>query len=596
VNNLNNQLEYFLKYQSLGLVVNPLFPRTKKAYLDDWPTLPREALINEGKQAIARWGEINLGIRLDGLTVLDIEKSELWFLFFTEPPEVVGQHTWVCRTGGGGFHVYFRGETETKGVKADELAELLSSHKHYVVAPPSIHPETHQPYQWLSAIEKVPIGEVSNDKISNLKMKIKTLKKYSALIEKMVGVWCPEHRHELSLGLSGVFRKSNVPLEEAELVIKAIALLGHDPEVEDRLRALRDTYSKPVSEVAAWSKLKEQLVSLVGPDKVNELLNVLPRAFSIEVKPLSEVISEARPIEWIIENLIPKYGLVILAGKAGVGKSFVSLHLAHSVSSGEKFLGILPVLSSGKVLIVDGENYPGIYRQRVEALKLNPLDGIDVVILQNFYLDQARCLKWLEEKLKDHCYSIVIFDAWTNLIQRTDENKSSDVGRVLSRLRKLSYENDCCFVLIHHLRKNLPFAVEQKDELRGSSVLVNEADIVLLLQNLKDSKILKTIKQRYGEEQAFEVQFDNSEEKLTIRARPIGVDETQNEVLKALEAIIEYLETKGNPATRQEILENLPFSEPTVKRALSIGINLGRILRVGRGIYTLPQRLEQFNA
>jgi hypothetical protein len=595
--NPNNQLDYFLnKYNSLGLVIHPLEAKSKRAIVEEWQKKSREELLEEIYNLLNNGKEINLGIRLDGLTVLDIERAELWSLFFTEAPEGVSEHTWVCRTGGGGYHVYFRGETDIKGYKADGLAELLSSSKHYVVAPPSIHPETLRPYQWISDIEKVSIGEVSNDKISNLKTKIKTLKKYSALIEKLVEVWQPEHRHELSLGLSGVLRKTNVPLKGAEIVIKTVTLLAHDEEVEDRLRALRDTYSKPVSEVAAWSKLKEQLVSLVGPDKVNELLNVLPRAFSIEVKPLSEVIAEAKPIEWVVENLIPKYGLVILAGKAGVGKSFMSLHLAHSVSSGEKFLGILPVLSSGKVLIIDGENYPGIYRQRVEALKLNPLDGIDVVILQNFYLDQARCLKWLEEKLKENRYSIVIFDAWTNLIQRTDENKSSDVGRVLSRLRKLSYENDCCFVLIHHLRKNLPFAVEQKDELRGSSVLVNEADIVLLLQNLKDSKILKTIKQRYGEEQAFEVQFDNSEEKLTIRARPIGVEETQNEVLKALEAVIEYLETKGNPATRGEILENLPFSEPTVKRALSIGINLGRILRVGRGIYTLPQRLEQFNA
>jgi hypothetical protein len=593
--NPNNEILYFLeKYQSLGLIINPLEAKSKKAYIDDWSTLPRESLINEAYKALARGKEINLGIRLDGLMVLDIEAPELWWLFFNDAPEVISQYTWICRTGGGGYHVYFRGETETKGYKADGLAELRSSHKHYVVAPPSIHPDTGRRYEWISNIEKVSIGDISEDGLLRLKQKISALKKYKPLIEKLVGVWRPEHRHELSLGLSGVFRKSNVSIEEAETIIKTIALLSHDEEVKDRLRTLQDTYSKFLDEVAGWSKLKEQLIALVGPDSANELFKVLPRAFSIEVKPLSEVIAEAKPIQWVVENLIPKYGLVILAGKAGVGKSFVSLHLAHSVSSGEKFLGILPVLSSGKVLIIDGENYPGIYRQRVEALKLNPLDGIDVVILQNFHLDQARSLKWLEEKLKENRYSIVIFDAWTNLIQRTDENKSSDVGRVLSRLRKLSYENECCFLLIHHLRKNMPFAVEAKDELRGSSVLVNEADVVLLMQNFKDTKFLKTIKMRYGDEQAFKVRFEKDGGRLAIVGKRVTEPEIEGEVVRAVSAIEEYLMVKGNAATRGELIQELPFSKATVNRAISLALTLGRIIREGRGLYRLPPRLEQY--
>jgi len=245
-------------------------------------------------------------------------------------------------------------------------------------------------------------------------------------------------------------------------------------------------------------------------------------------------------------------------------------------------------------LLIDNENYPGIYKQRVEALKLNPLDDIDVVVMENFSLDHDRCLNWLEGVLGENRYRLIIFDAWTNLVSKTDENKATDVSRVLSRLRKISYDHECCFVLIHHLRKNLPFAVEAKDEIRGSSVLVNEADIVLLLQSFKDSKILKTIKQRYGEEQTFEIQFEKSDEKLLIKGKPVVFEDFQSEVVKALEAIAEYIEAKGNPATRRELIESLPFPEGTLKRALNLGVNLGRIVRTGRGIYALPAKLEQF--
>jgi hypothetical protein len=115
------------------------------------------------------------------------------------------------------------------------------------------------------------------------------------------------------------------------------------------------------------------------------------------------------------------------------------------------------------------------------------------------------------------------------------------------------------------------------------------------MQSFRDVKILRTVKQRYGEERAFEIRFAASGGRLSMLARPVGVEEAQNEVLKALEAVLEYLEAKGNPATRQELLQELPFSEPTIKRALSTGLSLQRLARVGRGIYTLPRRLEQFN-
>jgi len=273
-----DEILYFLeKYKNHDLVVNPLLPRTKKAYLDDWQLLPRESLISEVGKAMARWREINLGIRLDGLTVLDIERPELWSVFFNEAPEVVARHTWVCRTGSGGYHVYLRGETDIKGCKADGLAELLSSSKHYVVAPPSVHPDTGRRYEWVSDIEKVVVGDVSESGLLRLKQKIGALKKYSALIETLVGVWRPEHRHELSLGLSGVLRKTGVSFEDAEIIIKTVALLAHDEEVEDRLRCLRDTYEKPLSEVAAWSKLRRELEIIVGPEKAEQLLGLLPR-------------------------------------------------------------------------------------------------------------------------------------------------------------------------------------------------------------------------------------------------------------------------------------------------------------------------------
>jgi len=580
--------EWVRLYRSKGLTVLKVDRGTKECHIDDWNKLSPEEL----ERMIT--DEDDVGIRLDNLSVLDFERAELVEAVFTEGVDVLSQHTWVAKTGRG-YHIYMRGlPSGKKFEKADGLVEFRSSADFYVVAPPSLHPSGAR-YEWVTDIEKVGIAEASPQGLERMRHRVEVLRLFGPFIKGLEKAWTETHRHYLALWLSGVLYKLGYEREDAELVLKAVARLAHDSEVGDRVRALYDTYRKERSEVGGWSKLRAELEGIVGPERAEKIIRLLPRREAyFEVKPLSQLVAEAKPIEWIAEGLVPKYGLVILAGKAGVGKSFLSLHLAHAVANGENLLGIVPIHHRGRVLIIDNENYPGLYLQRVAALGLNPLDGIDVLSLSGFRLDSARCIEWLEKTLMDQKYSMVILDSWSDLTSRIDENKAGEVGRVLSRLRRLSYENDCCFVLIHHLRKNLPFAVEQKDELRGSTVLVNEADVVLLMQNFKDTKFLKTIKMRYGDEQAFEIKFHKDGEKLAIVGKRVSEPEIGGEVVRAVSAIEEYLMVKGNAATRGELIQELPFSKATVNRAISLALTLGRIIREGRGLYRLPPRLEQY--
>jgi hypothetical protein len=575
-------------YYERGLVVLRLEPLTKECVIKGWQKLDREKLfgmIND---------DCNIGLRLDGLVVEDFEIPELWSAIHPDvSPEELARHTWVSRTGGGGFHVFARGGA--KPIKIDDWIELRSGSGQYVAAPPSIHPETLRAYEWISDVKVVDIIEATPAAIDLLRRKIMVLGEAKRFIESLIGVWVEGDRHDLALSIAGCLRKLGYSREEAEAVIGAIAGLAHDEELRDRLKAVETTFEKPLSEVLGFSGLRERLERIVGPERAMEIMRLLPRrGVYFEVKPLSQLVAEAKPIEWIAEGLVPKYGLVILAGKAGVGKSFLSLHLAHSVANGENLLGIVPIRHRGRVLIIDNENYPGLYLQRVAALGLNPLDGIDVLNLSGFRIDSKACVEWLEKTLMDQKYSMVILDSWSDLTSRIDENKADEVGRVLSLLRRLSYESECCFVLIHHLRKNLPFAVEQKDELRGSSALVNEADVVLLMQSFKDTKFLRTIKMRYGDEQAFEVRFEKDGERLAIVGKRVAEPEIEGEVAKAVSAIEDYLRVKGNAATRGELIQELPFSKSTVERAISLALTLRRIERVGRGLYRLPARLEEY--
>jgi len=263
-------------YNSKGLVVIPLAPKSKRAVIDGWPTLSREELF-------ARIGaENNIAIRLDGLTVLDIEDARLWELFFTAPVQEIARHTWVARTGGNGYHVYI--SKETRPFKVDSFAELRSGAGQYVVVPPSIHPDTGRPYEWVTNVREVEIGALGADGEKKLHTKLEALRKHSGLIRALVDVWIPEHRHNLALPLSGILKKSDIPLEEAEIVIKAVALLADDGELNDRLRALADTYSKSDDRLAGWSYLRGELAQIVGPAEAERILSLLPAAQQDEEK------------------------------------------------------------------------------------------------------------------------------------------------------------------------------------------------------------------------------------------------------------------------------------------------------------------------
>ena len=172
--------------------------------------------------------------------------------------------------------------------------------------------------------------------------------------------------------------------------------------------------------------------------------------------------------------------LILLAGKGGVGKSMIALHIAHAVSNGQRIFDHY-ASEKCKVLIIDQEN---------------SLDNIDALILQGFRLNDPGHFEFLEENLNRKGYGLVIMDCWTNLVRGIDENKAGEVADILTKLRRLAYRYDATILLIHHLHKNLPYAVEEIDELRGSSVLVNEPDMVYLayVEKMSGNRIIRRLK------------------------------------------------------------------------------------------------------
>jgi len=313
-----------------------------------------------------------------------------------------------------------------------------------------------------------------------------------------------------------------------------------------------------------------------------------------EVKTLAEIISEAKPVEFLVDGLIPKRSLVVFAGKGGAGKSTIALSIVHDLVNKRPVFGEFATNGVEKVLIIDEENYKSFYKQRCQLLGIDNTEGIHACVMQGIKLDTEEGMLFLEEKVKEG-FDVVVLDSWSNLVVRTDENKAVEVTKVLNKLRRLAYEHNCTFIMIHHLRKNLPYVVEDIDELRGSSALVNEPDVVYVFQRDKTTgnMIVKCVKNRYGEPVSFRLSFDeDGEGRLSINFKGfIEVVEVESQVVHCAKGIVEFLGLKGE-AKRKEIIEAIEFSETTIKRALKYLESVGVIEKPKRGIYRLVQQRQ----
>ena len=82
-----------------------------------------------------------------------------------------------------------------------------------------------------------------------------------------------------------------------------------------------------------------------------------PEAVSFRFRSHSEMYPSRKPAEWLIRNVLPRYGVALLFGGDGTGKSFLAIDMALSLVTGTKWFGyrtkcygdILYVVAEGRI-------------------------------------------------------------------------------------------------------------------------------------------------------------------------------------------------------------------------------------------------------
>lgn len=146
-------------YERLGWCLTPA--KGKAPYLTSWP---KKALCSADKAAHWLSNGRNLALvtgQRSGVVVVDVDPRNGGERGLYDLENAHGKlpDTLTCNTGGGGLHLYFR---HYDGARTSKPAEGIDYQvdRRCVIVPPSVHPDTRNPYQWASDPGQTTIAEL----------------------------------------------------------------------------------------------------------------------------------------------------------------------------------------------------------------------------------------------------------------------------------------------------------------------------------------------------------------------------------------------------------------------------------------------------
>jgi KaiC/GvpD/RAD55 family RecA-like ATPase len=295
------------------------------------------------------------------------------------------------------------------------------------------------------------------------------------------------------------------------------------------------------------------------------------------------LVAEPAPLfDALVERLFPAIGVTLVAGDPKSMKTMLALELALAVASptvGSVFG--LPIVRHGPVIFVEEE---GGRRKLAERTAMQAA-GLDVpvpedlhfVLHQGVRLDtdgSVRALLALVERIEP---VMVALDPLV-LLHSGDENKASDMGKLMRRLVRLAADHQLCVVLVHHVSKPQEGRRLSRtaQRLRGSSAFAGATDGTIILDREGDYGL--TVRGEYRDQEDVELYL--TLDPATLLLTPADPPESARKIGRdALAAWVEECREVGVRATA----EHFEVTRVTARDALEEAARAGRIDRVDRG-------------
>ena len=436
-------------------------PRDKENALKFWQSVPA-----------------NIGIRLveSSLVVLDFDDAE--------PGD--GWLGWV-RTSRGG-HVYFdRGDLPPTNAKVTYRGRTVDFRGvGYVVAPPSRHRHGHT-YEWVGRPEvhylPVDVARQVRDRVREVqqiveadlpdripKRTIEDLPIPDWLYHLIVTGQAPEgmrqygSRSEAEMAaITGLARYTSLSdAEIAGILLNEDYAISAKPLQRGSLRVLMREIAK--ARKIAENQQDDKQTAAKGIDTApdNDDEDLLAK-YHVAVVPVSKL--KEREYDWLIEGLVPAYGMVSLVGNSRAGKSRLVRHMMACLMEGSDFLG-RKVTRPWKVLYVVSPREANNNELKREFERL----GCDIPVAAYAPGGEPVSLlggptgeefiKLMRQIVRRYGFEVVVIDSLSRYMYTPDVKQEDHVSMAVlnQKLSTLADELVCLINIIHSTRKEATYA------------------------------------------------------------------------------------------------------------------------------------------
>lgn len=313
-------------------------------------------------------------------------------------------------------------------------------------------------------------------------------------------------------------------------------------------------------------------------NKINEALEKAPSNVEISNFEICDpALAPVVPLEFVVDNMVAKGLITVIAGSAGSGKSFIVQYLLQTRSS-----NILNVCNGKAFYLTGADASDNEIRLRARKIKHAGFGGLLTIKVSNDYLtplvDDSDFMELLIETLIENEVDAIVFDTLRDYFNG-DSNEAATANKTMSAFKRLAEKANVAVILITHTRKSVTTKTEiSNEDVADSRIFTTKADFVFGLQseyqndetslvqivNLKtrSSKPLKSFRYRVKDENLnvfFERTDDLFEKELAKKQDKLQKDERNRK--------IRQMKVEGHPI--QKIADDIGVSRQTIYKVLN---------------------------
>lgn len=374
------------------------------------------------------------------------------------------------------------------------------------VLPPSIHPETQKPYEWVTGIAaewndppQIPAALLAlwQSLVAPTQRELPASSQWPANIdevERLLQNRDPDAPYdewlEVGMALHHELGDEGLALWD-DWSSKGAKYIGLE-DLETHWRSFGH-HPRPVTLASLRS---EQVASADDFDVVTPTLADAKPAERFAFVPWPAFSAQA-DIDWHIDDILPQAEICMVYGESGSGKTFLVLDLVSAVARGVQWRA--RDSRPGQVCYVVAEGAVG-FRKRIRALAhqvdAHQLSDMRLLVLGDApnLFDRDQALAVAKAVNTAGGASIIVIDTLSAVAVGANENSGEDMNQIVAHCKGLHRATGALVILVHHSGKDTARGA------RGWSGIRAAADAEIEVSTIGETRIATVTKMKDGED------------------------------------------------------------------------------------------------